>query len=448
MRSNALVYVISILAAMVIGWSVFNPSYSGSIEYLIMLVFFIMIAWIILIAFVPDRKERGYLISIFLVALFLRMLVSLLVHALLPPGYFAPDEVGALRAGRMIAESWNGSTIPPSISIMSSGIYYFAAFIFYIFGYKPNILYLLANFLGAMTALNAYFITRRLFNEQSARYSALVVTILPSLILWSSMPLKDVYSQFFITSIIHLTLRIKAHFRISNLMLILGLIALIGFVRGYLVIIVLMAVAATFIPVRKETFIRNAIIIAVFAISFALFFSSYAANTIQKHGEKSESVLQTLQQTRSGFYTGGSKMLGHINIANPVNALIFSPLLLTVFFLAPFPWDITGSILHNLATAESLVWYFFFYYSIKGSIRSLKEGKFDVMPVLVMIGVLSIAYALAISNLGAAYRFRAQVSVLLLVFSGYGLYLRKQDRIKKYALPHEHSTSSTSPPHA
>ena len=141
-------------------------------------------------------------------------------------------------------------------------------------------------------------------------------------------------------------------------------------------------------------------------------------------------------------------MLGHINISNPVNALIFSPLLLTVFFLAPFPWDITGSILHNLATAESLVWYFFFYYSIKGSIRSLKEGKFDVMPVLVMIGVLSIAYALAISNLGAAYRFRAQVSVLLLVFSGYGLYLRKQDRIKKYALPHEHSTSSTFPPPA
>ena len=427
---------------MVIGWSVFNPSYGGSIEYLIMLVFFIMIAWTILIAFVPDRKERGYLISIFLIALFLRMLVSLLVHALLPPGYFAPDEIGTLLNGRLTAESWIGSYKQP---YLVGGIYNIAAFVFYIFGYKPNILFLLANFLGAMTVLNAYFITKRLFNEQSARYSALVVSILPSLVLWSSMPLKDIYSQFFITSIIHLTLRIKERFRISNFMLILVLIALVGFIRGYLVIIVLMAVAATFIPVRKETFIRNTIIIAVFAISFALFFSSYAAKTIQKHGEKSEGVLQTLQQTRSGFYTGGSKMLGHINISNPINALIFSPLLLTVFFLAPFPWDITGSILHNLATAESLVWYFFFYYAIKGCIRSLKEGKFDVMPVLVMIGVLSIAYALAISNLGAAYRFRAQVSVLLLVFSGYGLYLRKQDHIKKYALTVEPKIPSSSP---
>ena len=445
MRSNALVYVISIIVAMVIGWSVFNPSYSGSIEYLIMLVFFIMIAWTILIAFVNNPKERGYLISIFLVALFLRILVSLLVHALLPPGYFAPDEVGTLLVGKLIAESWNGSSIPPSISIISSGIYYFAASIFYIFGYKPNILFLLANFLGAMTALNAYFITRRLFNEQSARYSAMVVTILPSLVLWSSMPLKDVYSQFFITFIIHLTLRIKERFRISNLMLIFSLIALIGFVRGYLVIIVLMAVAATFIPIRKETFIRNALVIAVFAISFSLFFSSYAAKTEPKYMAKSESLLQTMQQTRSGFYSGGSKMLGHINISNPVNALIYSPLLLAVFFLAPFPWDVSGSILHNLATAESLVWYYFFYYAIKAIIRSFKESNFDILPVLVMVGVLSVAYALSITNLGAAYRFRAQVSVLLLVFSGYGLFLRKQEHLIKYALPVEPNISSSSP---
>ncbi len=442
MRSNALVYVMSIIAAMFIGWSLFNPSYSGSIEYLIMLVFFIMIAWIILVTFVHDHKERQYLISIFLVALGLRILVSTLVHALLPPGYFAPDEVGTLLNGKMIAESWSGNAIPQGLH---GGIYDIAASVFYIFGYKPNILFLLANFLGAMTVLNAYFITRRLFNKQSARYSAIVVAILPSLVLWSSMPLKDVYSEFFITSIIHLTLRVKERLRISNVMLILGLIALVGFIRGYLVIIVLMGVTSAFIPFRKETFIRNAIVIAIFALSFALFFSSYAAKTSPKYGEKGEGVLQTLQQTRQGFYSGGSKMLGHINIANPVNALMYAPLLLTVFFLAPFPWDITGSTLHNLATAESLVWYFFFYYAIKGIFRALKEGKYDIMPVLVMIGVLSVAYALAITNLGAAYRFRGQVSVLLLVFSGYGLYLRNQAKIKKYSMPIKHAVSESSP---
>ena len=211
------------------------------------------------------------------------------------------------------------------------------------------------------------------------------------------------------------------------------------------VIIVLMAIAITFIPLRKETFIRNAIIIAVFAMSFALFFSSYEAKHIPNHGEKSGGTFQTLQQTRQNFYQGRSKILGHINISNPINALLYSPLLLAVFFLAPFPWQISGSILHNLATAESVVWYYFFYYAIKAIIQSFKKGKFNVMPVLVMIGVLSIAYALAISNLGAAYRFRAQVSVLLLVFSGYGLYLRKQEHLKKYALPVEPNISSTYP---
>ncbi|MGC8756735.1 MAG: glycosyltransferase family 39 protein [bacterium] len=442
MRSNTIIYLISIIVAVVIGWSLFNPNYSGTIEYLIMLIFYILIGWFILVAFVPDHRERGYLISIFLVALFLRMLVSLLVHTLLPPGYFAPDEPGTLWNSRILAESWSGDTTAYG---EYGGIHYIAASIFYIFGYKPEMLFLFVNFLGAMTVLNAYFITKRLFNEQSARYTGMVVTILPSIILWSSMPLKDVYSQFFITSIIHLTLRVKERLRVSNVVLVLVLIALLGFVRGYLTIIVFMAVASVFIPMRKETFLRNTVVVFIFAIAFATLFSSYAEKNVPKYGKGAESVFETLQQTRQGFYTGGSKMLGHINVANPINALMYLPLLLTVFFLAPFPWDITGSVLHNLATAEGLIWYFFFYYAIKGIIRSLKEGRFDVMPVLVMIGVLSVAYALAITNMGAAYRFRGQVTVLLLVFTGYGLYLRKQEHKRKYAVPIEHKVRTNLP---
>ena len=85
MRSNALVYVISIVAALFIGWSMFNPHFSSTMEYLIMLVFFAMVAWIILVIFVPDRRERNYIFSIFLLALFLRILVSFLIHDFLPP---------------------------------------------------------------------------------------------------------------------------------------------------------------------------------------------------------------------------------------------------------------------------------------------------------------------------------------------------------------------------
>ena len=434
MRSNLITNIVFIIAALFLGWFLFNPEFSDPIEYLLMLVFFVMIAWIIVVTYSKDQKERSYLISIFLIALGLRMLVSLLVHALLPPGYFAPDEVNTLLTGKIIAESWNGSNMLPTISSISSGIYYIAAAVFYIFGYKPNILFLLANFLGAMTVLNSYFITKRLFNEKSARYSAMAVTVLPSLVLWSSMPLKDIYTQFSITFIIHLTLRIKEKFKISDLLFILTMIVMIAFVRGYLVVIILMAIASTFVPIRKETFIRNAIVIAVFAMAFALFSSSYEAKLVPKYGKKSTGTLQEFQQTRQGFYQGGSKILGHINIANPVNAIIYSPLLLAVFFLAPFPWQISGSIIHNLATMESLVWYYFLYYAIKGIIVSFRQGKFDVLPVLVMIGVLSIAYALAISNIGAAYRFRAQVSVLLLVFTGFGIYLRNQERIKRRSL--------------
>lgn len=431
MRSNVLIYTISIIAAIFIGWSLVNPDFGGTVEYLLMLVFFIAVAWSLLLAFVPHRRERRYIMSVFFLALVLRMLISFVVHNFLSPGYFAPDEPGTIYNGWKNAEFWMGATATHGVS---GTIYTIAGIVFYAFGYKPNILFLLANFLGAMTVLNIYFITRRLFNKDSARYSAIIVAVLPSIVLWSSMPLKDVYTQFIITSVMHLTLRVKERFRLYNVAIVIGLIILIGFIRPYLMIIVIVAIVTTFVPMNPKTFLRNTLIIAIFAISFTMLFSSYTAKSSSMYGTTSEATSETtfekLQQTRQGFYTGGSKILGHVDVANPVNALMYSPLLLAVFFLAPFPWQISGSIIHNLATIESLIWYYLLYYALKAIIRSLKEANFEIMPVLVMIGMLSIAYALAISNVGAAYRFRGQVSALLLVFTGYGLYVRKSARTK------------------
>ncbi len=402
----------------------------GTIEYIVLLVFFIMFAWFVLVYYVHDEKERKTLFTIFLLALALRIVVALLVHALIKPGFFAPDEPGIIYNGKGAADLW-----------VSSGSFYArvdspataAEIIFYLFGFKPAILFLFVNFLGALTVLNIYFIARRLFNVESARYSALVVAVLPSLVLWSSIASKDPYTQFLISFAVHLLLRIKERFRIGNVILLLSSIALIAFFRRYLLVIVVLGALSMLIPYRKKTFVRDIIIIAIFGFAAAALSSSYSAKSLLSTGA-SGSVLEQLQETRSAFYQGGSKMLGHINVANPVDAVMYSPLLLAVFFLAPFPWDISASIIHNLATAESLVWYYFLFYALKGIKSSLKEGKFDIMPVVVMIGVLSVAYALALTNIGAAYRFRAQVSVLLLTFSGYGIYVRNRERIKKHSM--------------
>jgi len=420
-RSNIFLYIIFATAGILVGWLLFNPNFSGMIEYMIVLISFVMLAWIIIVSFVHDEKEKRYLLSIFIFALLLRILVSMLIHNLLPPGWFAPDEPGILYNGMRIAEYWSGTS---SLYIKVNGVRFFAASVFYLFGYKPDILFLFVNFLGALTVLNIYFITRRLFNEQSAKYSSLIIAVLPSIVLWTSLPLKDPYSAFFISSIIHLTLRVKERFRINNVLLIIFLIAMVGFVRSYLLFIVLLAVGFVFIPYRKETFLKNIIVTFIIAIAFAAILSSHEARNVPTY--KSESAFQTLQQTRKGFYQGGSKILGNIDVSNPVNAFMYLP---SMFFLAPFPWDITGSMIHNLATAEGLIWYYFFYYAIKGIIRSLKDGNFDTIPVLVIIAVLSTAYALAITNLGAMYRFRAQVSIFMIVFTGYGLYLRHEQKV-------------------
>ena len=435
MRSNVLVYTISIITAMVIGWTLFNPDYGTMIQYILMLLFYIIIAWFILVAFVTDQKERNFLISLFLLALALRIVVSLLLHTIVPRGYFAPDETLYIDSGKALADSWAESTIYTYTGSKAPPQTIVSAILFYMSGNKLYVALLFENFIGALTVLNIYFITKRFFNRESARYASVITAIFPSLVLWSSLLLKDPNTQFLISFAVLLTLRLKERLRMSDLILLIGSVILVGFFRSYLILIVSMAIGTSFISFNKDTFIRNFFILIVFSMGFALFFSVYETKNIPKYETNKGNAFQSLQQIRSGFYQGGSKILGNINVSTPINALKYFPLLIIVFYLAPFPWDITGSMLHNLATMESLLWYYLLYYAIKGIIRALKEGNYDVMPVLVMIGVLSVAYALAISNIGAAYRFRAQVSVLLMVFSGYGLYLRKQEHLKKYALP-------------
>ncbi len=106
---------------------------------------------------------------------------------------------------RQIATAWATGTELPR---METAIEYFAvvAAIYRFLGAHPLLPILLNGWLSASTALLAYLITRRLFDQRSARASALLVSCWPSSLLWSALLLKDAISWWLLLATLGLVI--------------------------------------------------------------------------------------------------------------------------------------------------------------------------------------------------------------------------------------------------
>ena len=81
---------------------------------------------------------------------------------------------------------------------------------------------------------------------------------------------------------------------------------------------------------------------------------------------------------------------------------------------------------HPLAVTlpEVLAWYFCMYYAIVGTIFSIKHGRPEARVLLIFMLLLTLVFSLVEGNVGTAYRHRAQILPVYLIFAALGMYLR------------------------
>ena len=139
-----------------------------------------------------------------------------------------------------------------------------------------------------------------------------------------------------------------------------------------------------------------------------------------------------LQETRYWNTVGASSQFQQADISTPTKALVFLPVGLANFLLAPFPWML-GSIRQTLAIPETLFFYWLLPWIFRGVKRLLQEQfGASLLPILITIG-LTLGYSLGEGNAGTAYRHRAQLLVFFLTFASVGLEYRRSRR--KAAVP-------------
>ncbi|MCK5072846.1 MAG: hypothetical protein KAQ98_05420 [Bacteriovoracaceae bacterium] len=371
--------------------------------------------------------------NIFVIAFLIRITACVILYhspiRQIGPYFFAPDSYYYAKKGWVIAQLWLGNidqfTYDAMISSWGRNIYFkFHALCYYVVGEKIELLPASFNCLaGAILPIISYFNVREFgVSKKCARWVATLICFWPSLILWSCIGIRDIWSILaFNTLLLGLIKFTKT--RNKSWIILMGLCLLLIFaIRAYLLPLTLIALFASF-------FISNSKNIPL------TFFLSLVAIVLINQLDARFGISAYLEPSNVEFLRGaysrhGSGFQVNADLSSPLGYIKLISVSLVYYLFAPFPWAF-GSKLSMFAMPETLSFYVLFYFIIKGIRLQIQVNIKAVLPLLLLVTVISCSYALVEANVGTLYRHKAQVVTMLLLFGPIGFYYRKIPLRKK-----------------
>jgi Dolichyl-phosphate-mannose-protein mannosyltransferase len=400
----------------------------AEMEVLIPIFVFVPIGILIIIATTKSYlpQERSWLVTLLVVALLLRVGASTSFVAFPGLRIFHQDAQSYENIGMLIASEWRGEA-PPGFQIptVNWGFYQLSALIYYVFGrYRANVS-LFNSLLGTMLTLLVYDLTKRLFHDIVARRAALLVALMPSMILWGSMALKDVPITFCLVVSLSSCVALKQKFTLTALAGMLLPIVAIYPLRFYIVYFLVFAIVLSLFLDRGLTQLtgvyRQLFLMGVIA---ALFVLLGASDQAESDAARYASLDYVSRYRRGMAVSANSGFDADVDISSPDAALTYLPIGMAHLLLAPFPWQWV-SLGPLVAAPETVFWWTLVPATVRGMIFSLRNRFSETSPVLVFTATLTAVYSLMQGNVGAAFRQRAQILVFLFIFSAIGTSLAK-----------------------
>ena len=378
-----------------------------------------------LVRSISEPEDLALLTRIMVAGALLRLGLALVVHFSLPDWFFAPDQVTYQDVGQRTLLYMQGrGTMPWQIqNTLEVGYFYWNAFLFFIFGYAPLAPKIVNAFIGTASALLCYRLAGELAGRDPARLSALLTMFFPSLVLWSTLNLRDPI-VLLVTLILFLSavrLRVKPSVR-AFLALLLTVFLLVLF-RDYIAAMAVFGLVGASVISKGRGLPMN---LFIGTVLFGLAILAYQQFGLGTEWAESASF-EAISQQRGYMASGATAFRSEADISTPLRGIQFFPLGLAFFLFSPFPWQI-GSALSLMTLPEQLIWYALVPSVLVGG-RYLIRRRYEVFgPVLVFLALTTSIYALVEGNAGTAYRHRAQVLVFFLIIASVGLALRRMTR--------------------
>jgi hypothetical protein len=355
-------------------------------------------------------------------AFVLRAAVALILHWSGFSARLAPDEGTYFDIGRALAAYWEGAVFAPPGRVSQDdpfAYFYLNAISYYLFdSILP--LKLLNAAVGALVCRYAFFLANAIAGARVARRTAVMAAILPSLVLWSSVNIRDIWILFLLVYLSWKGYQLVAGTSFVALLEVAALIAVITAFRPYLFVVISLPLLAGFLIGRRGQLGRN-FVLAALAAAAVVFISQQGAAA-----KALDLSFENLAERRRNLAVGaGSGYQSNVDISTPGKALAFLPVGLLYFWFSPFPWQMK-SFLQFLSLPEMLFIYALTPSVMRGVAALVRNNLRDSLQVLLLTGLLTLAYAIGSGNIGTLYRHRAQSMVFYLMFAAVGLEQRRR----------------------
>jgi len=372
-------------------------------------------------------REAAWVRRVMFAALALRLGLAVL-FALVPSSrYFHEDADGYELIGMRLAKAWHHEA--PPLRVVSEltqnfGYYYFSAGLYYLFGQLRPIASMVNCVLGTALVFYVYNTSRIFFVPLVARRAAQLAAFIPSMILWSSVAMKDTLMTLLVVLMMYHYTRLRLRFSIASLAgTVLPLLA-IQPVRFYMVYILIFAIFASFLLSRGALSLSGvAKQLSVLGLIVGLMVFVGAASRVEQGADVLS--LERVSEFRQGMATtANSGFSSDVDISTPGRAFAFLPIGIATLLLSPFPWQFT-SLRAAFALPEMLIWWALLPALARGIRFTLHTRARVASPVLLFSLVLTVGYSLIHGNVGSGFRQRAQIFVFLFIFAAAGVFVRR-----------------------
>jgi hypothetical protein len=360
-------------------------------------------------------------------AFYVRVVAAFAIHFFLPLYSLAPDEQTYDIRGEYLARYWRGEIpVDPSGEWAGEGrIYYFVVAALYLpFGPIPMLPKLLNAWIGSRAVLELFRVTRLIGgSEDAALRAAKFMAFFPSMIIWSSLMVRDVWVQWLLVRIAREMAELKGRFITNRILSIVLLIWGLTLFRSYLLFAAVGPFVLSFVLSRSKDIIRNLVVGSLMALAL-----SYVGVREGNSGKAQVFDLEEMQRLRSWSSSEAAAASGFApdaDISTTAGVLALLPTALVYFFFAPFPWQV-GSLAKSMAIPETLYFYTLVPGTVAGILFLFRKRLAESMGVLLVAMTVTFGYAIGQGNVGTLYRHKAQVIGFYYGFAAIGLESRKR----------------------
>ena len=366
-------------------------------------------------------------------ALVVRVVAALVIHFLVPPYLFAPDEETYSIRGDLLAKYWRGEIPVDPMSNWQGegrGYPYLVAALYFPFGELPLLPKLLNAWIGSLAVLELFRLTRLIGgSETAALRAARFMAFFPSIVLWSSLMIRDVWVQWLLLRLAREMAELKGRLIPSRIVSAAVLIWGLTLFRSYLLYAAVGPFVLSFIVGRSKDMLRNVFLGSVLALALVYFGAQ------SPDGGKIQTLdlveLQRLRSWSSSAVAADSGFASDADVSTLGGALSLLPVGLTYFFFAPFPWQL-GSIRQSLAIPETLFFYTLIPGIVVGVLFLFRKRLSDSLGVLLVTMTVTFGYAIGQGNVGTLYRHKAQVTGFYYAFAAIGMEQRRRRTAARY----------------